>query len=325
MIEIESIADRFALPASPDGWFDHGYAPLADQRLALVRTRSDYHADYMRWWAAFQGGDYRRGPPQLGNGDLRLSIFDGVAETDIVTVPSIEHPNVDRMPDGRWLVAGSRASNGEKNGAIYTADGRKEREIHLGDGIETMLCAPDGTIWVGYFDEGVFGGPNKDGRWPISCGGIVQFDETGRVLWSFNDGVRDDRAIADVYALTLSANDPWTCYYTDFPITRIHDGRPIFWTGCVSGANAIAVNGDMVLLGGGYAKDARNIAVVALEGEDSRQLGRLRYAAGKPGAAGLLQGRGSILHVVSERMWSKLSVYRAAEAIGAYDGSGGGT
>jgi len=35
---------------------------------------------------------------------------------------------------------------------------RHLRSFHAGDGIQDVEAAGDGTIWVGYFDEGVFGG-----------------------------------------------------------------------------------------------------------------------------------------------------------------------
>ncbi|MGK6321355.1 hypothetical protein [Sphingomonas sp. DT-204] len=216
MIELETIAQMTPLPATPEGWFDYGYTALADGRLALIRTRKNVHAEHMRWWEVVNGGGQSREYPKVWDGDMRLSIFDGIAETDVAVVPSGAHPIVDRMADGRWLVAGSRAGEGEKNGRIHAADGWMKHEMILGDGIENLLCSADGTIWVGYFDEGVFGGPNKDGSWPVSSGGIVQFDASGRVLWSFNERVRENHSIADSYAMTLSGPDLWACFYTDF-------------------------------------------------------------------------------------------------------------
>lgn len=315
MIEIESIAEPIPLPATPEGWFDYGYTALTDGRLALVRTRKDVHVEHMRWLEAVNGGDRSRKYPKVWGGDMRLSIFDGVEETDVVIMPCGAHPVIDRMPDGRWLVAGSRADKGERNGRIYPADGRKERDMALGDGIENLLCSADGTIWVGYFDEGVFGGHNKDGSWPVSSGGVVQFDALGRPIWSFNDQVGEDHSIADSYAMTLVGTDLWACFYTDFPIARISEGKPVFWANSVAGARAIAVKDDIVVLGGGYGDDANRITVVKLDGKASRKLGSLRYATGTRGAASLLQGRGSVIHIVSDGIWSKVPVYKAMEAI----------
>ncbi len=313
MIEIDTIADITPLLASPEGWFDYGYTALADGRLAIIRTRKDIHAEHMRWWEAVNSGDRPRHYPNIWDDDMRLSIFDGVAETDEAIMPSSTHPFVDQMADGRWLVVGSRAQEGEKNARIYSVNGQMEHEMILGDGIENLLCSPDSTIWVGYFDEGVFGGPNADGSWPVSSGGIVQFDASGTPLWSFNDQVRENHSIADSYAMTLSGTELWACFYTDFPITRISGGQPVFWSNSVYGAKAIAVKDDIVMLGGGYGDCANRITVVKLDGKSSRELGSFRYANGTRGRAGLLQGRGSAIHIVSDGVWLKVTTCKAAE------------
>ena len=212
MIEASTIADETPLPAAPEGWFDYGYAALMDDRLALIRLRRDFHVEYARWWREFSDGNHTLRQPAFWDGDIRLSIFDGAIETDAVIVPSGAHPLVDRTMDGRWVVASSRARGGEKNGRIYSASGGEEQAMVLGDGIEHLLCAPDGTLWVGYFDEGVFGGSYSGGMAPVSAGGIVQFDAKGRVLWSFNDQVKDEESIADCYAMTLEGNALWSCF-----------------------------------------------------------------------------------------------------------------
>lgn len=316
MIEVASIAEMIPLPATPEGWSDYGYTALADGRLALIRTRRPIHAEHMRWWEAVTRGNRRRRYPKVWDEDMRLSIFDGATESDATILPSGAHPLVDRMPDGRWLVAGARAGKGEKNGRIYSAGGRMEHEMILGDGIENMLCSADGTIWVGYFDEGVFKGPNEDGSWPVSSGGIVQFDAFGCALWSFNEHT-GELSIADSYAMTLLGTDLWACFYTDFPIARISGAKARFWSNSVAGAKAIAVSNDVVMLAGGYGEDADRIAVVRLDRRTSRKLGCLRYAPAGRGEAGLVQGRGSTLHIVSNGLWFKVPVERAVTAIGA--------
>ena len=185
----------------------------------------------------------------------------------------------------------------------------------LCDGIETLLCAPDGTLWVGYFDEGVFGGSYSGGRAPVSAGGIVQFDAKGQVLWSFNGQVKDEDSIADCYAMTLAGNMLWSCFYADFPIARVDRGKVTLWSNQVEGAKAIAVADNIVLLAGGYDGDEERIAVVKVDGAASHQIGALRFSPTADGSAGLVRGRGGILHVVQKGLWSKLSVYDAALAV----------
>lgn len=315
MIALESVVDAIAIPATPEGWFEYSYTALGDGRLILARTRKDIHAEHARWSTAVNAGNEARTFPDVWDDDLLVSIFDGVTETYMVTMPSGAFPIVDKMADGRWIVAGAGAAENERNGRIYGADGRKEQELNLGDGIETLLCSPDGTIWVGYSDEGIFKGADNDGRWPVSTGGIVQFDAMGTPLWSYNHQVCDGYAIFDSYAMTLSGVDLWACFYDDFPIARISDGEPKFWTNNICGATAIAVGDDMVALGGGYEAHADCITVVRLEGKDSRKLGSLRFTPDNQNGARLLQGRGDILHVVSNGLWFKVALDNAADAI----------
>lgn len=315
MIEASTIADETPLPAAPAGWFDYGYAALMDNRLALIRLRRDFHAEYARWVQEGSSGNHKLPRPTLRREDIRLSVFDGTVETDVVIVPSRAYPLVDRTVDGRWVVASARAGDGEKNGRVYSASGDEEQAMVLGDGIETLLCAPDGTLWVGYFDEGVFGGSHNGGRPPVSAGGIVQFDAKGQVLWSFNDQVKDEDSIADCYAMTLAENMLWSCFYTDFPIARVDRGKVTFWSNQIDGAKAIAVADNIVLLAGGYDGDGDRIAVVKVDGATSHQIGELRFNPTADGSAGFVQGRGGILHIVQNGVWSKLSVYDAALAV----------
>jgi hypothetical protein len=52
-----------------------------------------------------------------------------------------------RFPDGSH----------ELSTKIYDAKGKLQREFLLGDGIEHVQIDRRGNIWVGYFDEGVYG------------------------------------------------------------------------------------------------------------------------------------------------------------------------
>ena len=77
-------------------------------------------------------------------------------------------------------------------------------------------------IWVGWFDEGVFGNeswhvPGLE-RSPSSYG-LVAFDDRGspvRVV----EGAPTGGEIADCYALNVAGQTAWACTYVDFPISR---------------------------------------------------------------------------------------------------------
>jgi hypothetical protein len=307
MIDISTFAEPVPLPIAPAGWFDYIYAALADGRLAIVRTRRDVHAESRREWEMRERGIATLHAPKLWPEEHRLSIFDGERESDVTTVPSGFFSKFDRMPDGRWLVASSRAVAGERNGRIYAPDGTEEAALILGDAIDHLYCSPDGTIWLGYFDEGIFG---------LSEGGIVQLERSGAVLWSFNEQVDPSQIVDDCYALTLAGSIPWACYYSDFPIARIDGQRIRIWSNEVAGAKAIAVSGDLILLAGGYDEDAARIALVQLEGDHSHHIASLRFTPPPLREPGLLQGRDGRLHIVSNGAWTRLSIHRAAQVVG---------
>jgi hypothetical protein len=85
----------------------------------------------------------------------------GVIPATIVQVPAlpVAYPHVDVLADGSFLVVGARCrwteSGPELNALAIDQNGRIFRRGCLGDGIEHLQVARDGTIWAGYDDEGV--------------------------------------------------------------------------------------------------------------------------------------------------------------------------
>lgn len=296
------------LPPPPTGWFDYAYAVLWSGDLALVRTDSDIHTESARWRDKVQRGDIHARQPNPWDGRLRLTTFDGSTESEAIEVPACHWPKVDRLPDGRWLVASSRAAPNESNALLYAADGAPVGTFVIGDGIAHIQCAADGTIWVGYFDEGVFSGPMEDGSWPISSSGIARFGPDGRVLWKFNDQERAGLSIDDCYALTLDGSTSWCCPYTDFLIVQIERDTVKRWRNKVAGAKALAVEGDLVLLAGGYRDQSERIALLRLGDDQAHQIEEWQFQRFDRNAARLLQGRGETLHIVGRGNWTKVSL-----------------
>jgi hypothetical protein len=78
----------------------------------------------------------------------------------VLTLP-VAYPHVDVLADGSFLVVGARCRwtepSPELNALAIDQNGRILRRGCLGDGIKHLQVAADGTIWAGYFDEGVFG------------------------------------------------------------------------------------------------------------------------------------------------------------------------
>jgi hypothetical protein len=126
-------------------------------------------------------------------------------------------PTVDTLPDGEVLVVGTRCwrnrdGRAERNACVFDGAGTLRRDFTLGDGINHVQTTSDGSIWVGYFDEGVFG--NFGWNDPIGSSGIVVFDTVGRPTWRFEPrgGIS---VISDCYALNVDDREAWTCYYTN--------------------------------------------------------------------------------------------------------------
>lgn len=115
--------------------------------------------------------------------------------------------------------------------------------------------------------------------------------------------------------MTLSGNTLWTCYYSDFPIARIDNGQVVFWPNRVTGARAIAVKDDVVMLGGSYSDESSRITLVKLEGQTSRELAKLRCRPLSRGTADTMQGRGDTLHIIVNHTWSKLPVHCAINLV----------
>lgn len=269
------------LPEPPAGWFDYAYAVLMDGTLALIRAAT---AEPKPW----------------NGGRARLSVFDGHVESQAIEVPLGVMPMVDRLADGRWLVAAGRAGKGERNARLFTAEGRAAGAFVMGDAIAHIRCAADGTIWAGYFDEG----------------GIARFAADGRVLWEADAQGQGSLAM-DCYALALDGNTLWSCLYPGFPIIRIEEGAARHWSSSSeSGVAALAIDGDHVLLAGGYGDGAGRITLLRLEEKQARRLGHLRFQP-PASTATLVQGQGAMLHIVGSGRWQRLDVATVCAALRA--------
>jgi hypothetical protein len=300
-----------SLPAPSPGWFDYEYAVLSDGSLAVIRTDIDILAEYANWQ------DHSAKPcPDLWNRKGRIYTFDGSTEAGPVEVPLGFAPTFSRFPDGRWLLADSRSAEGDRNARIYDPAGQQMAAFNLGDGIAQMFCAPDGTIWVGYFDEGIGSGPNTDGSWPVSSSGLAQFDAAGSVLWGYNSDQRKS-FISDCYALTLAGNTAWSCFYSNFPIIAVDKGEVRQWQNSIGGANALAIEDGYALLAGGYDDQAGRVALLRLGANEVEKLGEIQIAVWPRGTPGLMQGFGDTLHIVDGGIWCRLSVSAVRGALGA--------
>lgn len=225
-------------------------------------------------------------------------------------------PMVQPLPDDEFLVVAGRCrwrpepEGPERNATVFGSDGAARRTGCLGDGIAEVFTTPSGAIWAGYFDEGIFGnfgwGGARGSSRPIGERGIVRFDPASlAVAWQLPPS-----SIADCYALNVSGEEVWSCYYTDFPIARVADGRLTEWSNDVHGASALLVDGNRVALIGGYGDDRHRIVVGHLV--DGRfvvdETTRLTGPDGGPPPNGRVFGRGPDLHVFADTRWLRLSL-----------------
>ena len=186
----------------------------------------------------------------------------------------IAHPKIQPLPDDRVLLVGARAAwrpdGPDKNAIIIDADGRRLREVTLGDGIESIQTTPSGDVWVGYFDEGVYGnyGWNRPGPTPIGHSGIVRFDSDLTMQWEFPGHVDHPWGnVDDCMALNIVGEVAWACYYRGFPVVRIDGGRVFGWSNPVHGASALVVGGgDRILLAGGFGPERDRLVEGRLTG-----------------------------------------------------------
>jgi hypothetical protein len=174
----------------------------------------------------------------------------------VVRALPVAHPLVDVLADGSFLVVGARCrwkkAGPELNALAISQNGQVVRRGCLGDGIQHLQVAPDGTIWAGYFDEGVFGkfGWGRPGPTPLGAGGIAAWSPEFAKVWELDP---QDGLVADCYSLNVAGDEVLSCPYTDFPVVRIreHEVRVVPTQG-VSGPTGLVTNGDEVALIGTY-------------------------------------------------------------------------
>jgi hypothetical protein len=190
-------------------------------------------------------------------------------------------------------------------------------EAILGDGIEHVLATSSGDVWVGYFDEGVFGnyGWGGPGPEPIGDHGLTVFDDQLAPKWRFPAYETPWGGISDCYALNVTDDATWTCYYTDFPVVKIHDRTVTGWRNTTAGVRALVTDGDRIALIGGYREERNRVEIGQLSDGEVQPARSTRLAL--PGGHDLpvgaaIFGRGPELHVVVEDTWYRASLDQLA-------------
>ena len=325
--------ESITLPELPSGWYLSACTVTNSGSLAILAKDIDLSAGQFDWT---NPGAIQARYNASAQANICLWEFDGKElDSGIQVSVKARFAKVDRFSDGQWLVVDSRTS-GVPNGFILSSSGDLCRKVLLGDGIEQIAIAPDETIWVGWFDEGV--GGNTDWKmagqdWPPSSEGVGHFDRSGRFLPQRVYPENGD-FISDCYALRVGPDAVWHCCYADFPIVGLYPSGDLrWWCNSICGATALAVDGAFALLAGGYGNDSSRLVLVSLEGSGTGEMARpiaewqLPLTASKRSefvtqemvanhlfeAPTLLTGRGDTVHLIVGSNWFRYRVKDAVE------------
>jgi len=242
----------------------------------------------------------------------------GPAGSEEFEIPGLSatFPQIDILPNNEVLVVAPRCQRfqdgtHELNARVYDRTGTLKREFLLGDGIEHVQIDAPGNIWVGYFDEGVYG----NFGWPIGgtigAAGLSCFSATGEKLWDFSPPEGFDY-ISDCCALNVSLNGVWAYYYTDFPFVHIDANREVrCWVNeFIGGARTLAVEGNQILLYGGYGDKRTSCYWLSLADESAELVADVSLVL--PDNVDLAQsrviGRNNELHVFYGDDWYRFSI-----------------
>jgi hypothetical protein len=197
----------------------------------------------------------------------------------------------------------------ERNGRVYTREGKFVRDVLLGDGIKSVQTTSNEIIWTSFFDEGVFG--NFGWQDPIGASGLVAWDRTGNKLYQF-EPVEGLEPIYDCYALNVQSNeDVWFYYYNQFPLVHLRRNKiDSFWEIPIGGSDAFAISGRHALFRGGY--NERDVyRLFSLEDDRKAKLvNRVepKDEAGNLVAANRAIGRAGAIHLISGRELFRIDI-----------------
>lgn len=216
---------------------------------------------------------------------------------------------VQTLPDKTYLVVAARcelqAEGPEDNALIFAEDGSVVARGCLGDGIEHVQTDEAGTIWVGYFDEGIFGNlgwGERGGPPPLGSPGIVRWSTGFEKLWEFK---HEGTYIDDCYALNVASDGVWASSYSDSPIIRIDAGRVrVFSTSDLSGPKGVVAEGSRVGVLGRY-DDHSAFVVGDLTGERFLEVsrGHVWMPDDGPFPSATLHCRGATAHLFVGAEW----------------------
>jgi len=241
-----------------------------------------------------------------------LSVCDAYGEQEF-HLPTLNaaFPKVQLLPNDEILVVAPRCQRfqdgtHELNAKIYDPAGKLQREFLLGDGIEHVQIDRRGNIWVGYFDEGVYGNYGwGHGLSRLGAAGLSCFNDQGEKLWDYQPPSGVD-AISDCYALNVSRDGIWAYYYSGFPFVRIDSNWDIrAWKTQAGGGREFAAHGKQILVYGGYGERKTDCKLLRLGTETADPIAQVKLLLPEDVdlSHATVIGRDNALHIFSSSDW----------------------
>ncbi|MGW7269509.1 hypothetical protein ACWGH5_03270 [Streptomyces sp. NPDC054864] len=232
---------------------------------------------------------------------------DGRDHTTELSAVRARYPLIDALPDGGFVVADARSRRSEQHVQIFDRLGRESWSFRVGDAVEDLLADRTGRLWVGYFDEGVFGDDE------LSHPGLRAWSASGEPLWTYEpvDGLSE---IYDCYALNVADEAVWACAYSDFALLEVRPDQTVRQRRAddLAGATALAVHPGRVTFLGGYGDDHDRLVDAELHHGEVRPYatGRLVGPDGAPLGHRRTVGRGPRVYVQEEpyTAWTVLDI-----------------
>ncbi len=149
---------------------------------------------------------------------IRIIKNEKIKTVQLTNVPLIpEH--IDLFSDGTLLIVQARCLKdgeyAERNARRYNMNGQLIEAFTLGDGIENMQIDEKDTIWVNYFDEGIFG--NFGWEQTMGRDGLVAYTINGDKLW----GAREYDIIDGCALNVVDSSEIYFYYYDDYFLVQL--------------------------------------------------------------------------------------------------------
>ena len=155
--------------------------------------------------------DFFERPVEKRNWTIKIIKGESIDTVELKNVPLMP-TSVDLFSDGTLLLVQGRCLKDgkyvERNARRYNPNGQLVAAFTLGDGIESVQVDDEDTIWVSYFDEGIFG--SFGWEQPMGSEGLVAYTINGEKIWG-----ADGFGIIDCYALNVAGSKEVNFYYYD--------------------------------------------------------------------------------------------------------------